>query len=69
MKKYSKAIAAACVLVVLFNLLPYISKAQFDDPDAPIDGGLSLLVVAGVGYGIKKNKERKQQKENKEIDM
>jgi len=27
--------------------------------DTPIDGGLSLLVAAGVGYGAKKMKERK----------
>jgi hypothetical protein len=31
------------------------------DPDAvPLDGGLSLLVAAGVGYGAKKMKERKK---------
>jgi len=30
------------------------------DPDnVPIDGGISLLVAAGVGYGAKKMKERK----------
>jgi hypothetical protein len=29
------------------------------EPDAPIDGGLSLLVAAGVGYGAKKMKDRK----------
>jgi hypothetical protein len=27
--------------------------------DVPVDGGLSLLVAAGVGYGIKKVKARK----------
>ena len=33
------------------------------DPDAPIDGGVSLLVAAGVGYGAKKIHEaRKKQK-------
>ncbi len=32
------------------------------DPDAPIDGGLSLVLVAGAGYGIKKLKERKDTK-------
>lgn len=25
-----------------------------DDPDAPIDGGLLLLIAGGIGYGIKK---------------
>jgi len=31
------------------------------DPDAPIDGGLSLLVAAGVGYGVKKVREKRKQ--------
>ena len=25
-----------------------------DDPGCPIDGGLSLMIVAGVGYGVRK---------------
>lgn len=55
------------MLVILMNGL----HAQVGDPGAgnpgangepdaaPIDGGLSLLVAAGVGYGAKKMKERK----------
>lgn len=39
-----------------------------EDPppnDIPIDGGLSLLLAAGVGYGIKKVRDsRRQEKEN-----
>lgn len=32
------------------------------DCNVPIDGGLSLLIAAGVGYGIKKVRDsRKQQ--------
>lgn len=30
-------------------------------PKAPLDGGLSLLAAAGIGYGIKKYKGKKQQ--------
>jgi hypothetical protein len=30
--------------------------------NAPLDGGLSLLVVAGVGYGVKKYAEKKKAK-------
>lgn len=30
------------------------------DPDAPIDGGIGLLVAAGVGYGIKKYRDHKR---------
>jgi len=28
--------------------------------DTPIDGGLGLLLAAGVGYGIKKYRNRKR---------
>jgi len=28
--------------------------------NAPIDGGLSLLLAAGVGYGIKKVREKRK---------
>ncbi len=50
------------LLFVLFAL-PAICHAQpgfgDDTDDVPIDGGLSLLVAAGVGYGAKKLKERR----------
>lgn len=52
---------------------PLLSFAGPDDPpggaggkdidgisNAPIDGGLSLLLAAGVGYGIKKVRERRK---------
>lgn len=45
------------LLIILF-ILPSISHAQpgFGDDvdDVPLDGGLSLLVAAGIGYGAKK---------------
>ena len=48
---------------ILF-LLPAIVNAQpsFTDDvsDVPIDGGLSLLVAAGVGYGAKKIREKRK---------
>lgn len=44
---------------MVFNLLPMLGMAQpgdpGGDPDAPIDGGLGILVAAGVGYGVKKS--------------
>ena len=50
-------------LLLLFFVLPAISHAQpgFGDDvdDVPIDGGLSLLIAAGVGYGAKKLRARK----------
>lgn len=30
-----------------------------DDPEVPIDGGISLLVAAGIGYGAKKMRDKK----------
>ena len=59
MKKIS-TIQILALLAVLF--LPTLLHAQpgFDDEvnDVPIDGGLSLLVAAGVGYGAKKLRKR-----------
>jgi hypothetical protein len=37
------------------------------DPGVPIDGGLSLLLAAGVGYGVKKIRDhRKKQREDQQ---
>ncbi len=33
-----------------------------NDPGAPIDGGVSFLVAAGVGYGVKKWRDNKKNK-------
>jgi len=45
-------------LLIVFLSITGIVHAQPTDPggevDAPIDGGLSLLIAGGVGYGIKK---------------
>lgn len=51
------------MLLFLF-LVPSLLHAQpgFGDDvdDVPLDGGLSLLVAAGVGYGVKKVKEKRK---------
>ncbi len=50
------------LLVVLF-MLPTLVHAQpgFGDDvdDVPVDGGLSLLLAAGVGYGAQKLKAKR----------
>jgi hypothetical protein len=52
------------ILLSILFLLPSLLHAQpgFGDDveDVPVDGGLSLLVAAGVGYGAKKLKNRKK---------
>jgi hypothetical protein len=49
---------------LLFFLFPIVLHAQpgFGDDvdDVPIDGGLSVLVAGGIGYGMKKIKSRKR---------
>jgi hypothetical protein len=52
-------------LILLLPTMPIFADGLGDldtDPDVPIDGGLSLLVAAGVGYGAKKLKEKKERK-------
>jgi hypothetical protein len=50
-------------------------QAQFDDPDPPprseipFDGGLSLIIAAGVAYAAKKGYDKKnKQKQNSEVE-
>ena len=45
--------------------LPALAQDGFGDGggDVPVDGGLSLLVAAGVGYGVKKVRTYKQRKQ------
>ncbi len=70
MKKYinsnnTKAILKVlCTLIILIVITSIKAHAQPSSPggdvDAPIDGGLSLLIAGGVGYGIKKVRERRK---------
>jgi hypothetical protein len=75
--KLNKYIPAIILLLVMF--IPSLIHAQSPapdpggDPDVPIDGGLSLLLAAGVGYVAKKGYDsRKNKLKNREdalIDM
>jgi hypothetical protein len=62
--KISKTALLNMAVVALLFMLPCIAHAQpgftDDTTDVPIDGGLSLLVAAGVGYGVKKMQQRKR---------
>lgn len=73
MKKILGNINVEQVIKILSFLIVFLSisgimYAQPANPggevDAPIDGGLSLLIASGVGYGVKKlRKKRDKQKE------
>jgi hypothetical protein len=62
MKKILQITLSTVVLLAIAAVVKAQPGAP-DDPDAlPIDGGLSLLVAAGVGYGAKKVKENRKKK-------
>ena len=64
---------AALILIAAINFTPVIGHAQGNpgdpgdgDPDGnpdttnvPFDGGISILVAAGVAYGLKKRHDSK----------
>ncbi len=58
-----KTILKTILLLLLFSV-PVLALAQGappDDPqDAPIDGGLSVLLAAGAAYGVKRMRKAKQ---------
>lgn len=65
MKHYSSYLLSIAFFLLLLIGLPTLVHAQPDpctDPDlgCPIDGGLSALLVIGVGYGIKKYKDTRR---------
>ncbi len=68
MKHYLRNYITVGTLFLAITLLPSTTFAQNPadpaaDPDLPIDGGVSLLVAAGVGYGIKKYKDERKKRE------
>ena len=65
--KTSNIIGLSILTLVLLTCLPSLVHAQLPtdpgNPDAPIDGGISLLVAAGIGYGVKKVRENRKKKQ------
>lgn len=60
----------AGLLFLIFILIPGLGMAQIDDPGCnpldpacPIDGGLSLLIAAGIGLGAKKAYQQRKKAE------
>jgi|KBSMisStaDraftv2_1062788.scaffolds.fasta_scaffold668882_2 hypothetical protein len=65
MKRKFRILVITTVLLASFSVYPQLCDAQSDpagDPDAPIDGGISLLLAAGVGYGLKKANDKRKNK-------
>lgn len=58
------------LMMMIILALPVLALAQpgpGDDPDVPIDGGLSLLVAAGVSYVAKKGYDKRKKKEETSV--
>lgn len=56
-------------LLIIAVLVPLASSAEDEDPippsdpvDIPLDGGLSALIAAGIGYGAKKAHDARKKK-------
>jgi len=64
MKPNSRLLFTLAIFTLFFIFLPTILHAQIDeefvDPDAPIDGGLALLIATGIGYGFKKIRDQRK---------
>lgn len=61
----NQAIKFICLLIVFLSITAIAAHASGPvspggDVDAPIDGGLSLLVAGGVGYAAKKLREKRK---------
>ena len=55
----SKSLLIAVIIICAFMCMPSLVFAGVIDPycpptEAPLDGGLTLLIAAGIGYGVKK---------------
>ncbi len=50
------------IIIFLIPALPLLAQPT-PPQDAPIDGGLSLLIAGGVGYGVKKLREKRKKQE------
>ena len=69
MKNLKSAHIFTGIITIAFFMIPVLAIAQDPGggPDAPIDGGLSLLIAAGAAYGVKKYRNAKKKGEVGEI--
>jgi hypothetical protein len=77
MKSSIRLLLPAIVAIALCTILPAAANAQacskgcdVGGPSAPLDGGISILLAAGLGLGIKKalkNKKADQEDEKSTV--
>lgn len=70
-----RTLLSAMLMLAILACLPGLLMAQGDpglDPDpVPLDGGLSMLIAAGVAYGAKKayDKRKGEKKQSEQQDQ
>ena len=57
-----KQIFYQLLFIIICTVVPMLSFAQGPPipDDTPIDGGVGLLLAAGVGYGVKKYRDSRK---------
>ena len=61
LNQLSKVLFLILVVLAVTAIAGYAkAPTSFQDPDTPIDGGISLLLAAGVGIGVKKVREMRK---------
>ena len=70
MKKRIILMTFVTMAMIVFMCLPSISFGQIlpdpgnpDGSPAPIDGGVSILIAAGIGYSVKKVRDYRKKKQ------
>ncbi len=61
-KLYTLCIIAAFITAPLLSFAQIDPGCDPDDPTCPVDGGVSLLIAAGIGLGARKAYQLKKGK-------
>ncbi|GMV77965.1 MAG: hypothetical protein AMXMBFR79_10980 [Chitinophagaceae bacterium] len=58
---------AGVLAIAMLIAMPVMAQDNFPEPedDIPLDGGLTLLLAAGAGYGAKKFRDNRKQQQKK----
>jgi len=73
MDTFRKYIVMLGIVIIASSVIPLATNAQIApdpgcdplDPACPIDGGVSLLIAAGIAIGAKKAHDYTKKEENK----
>ena len=68
MKKTIKRAILILLIMMFYIPIRLMADTGFGDntEDTPFDGGVSLLIAAGIAYGLKKARDNKKRKDYRE---